>query len=440
MRNLRIISVALAAITALIVILGVVLLSAAGSLNFVTTGGAVTAEINKITPEEAAEILINGGFTITDDMLGPPEGYDPGSGFIGMWNKVKDYHNALMGRDENNVIDEKKQLLRYFRYTKPLCPSSEGAEIIIELDLSSTNVTEFDEYCFDAFLQVAIGYNLLGSGAHFAEKVTEIDVATGDPTKTEEEEEEVNITESIVTDIFGRNSFSMRVILPEPAEGEELIFHDRSLSARYYTPNAIELDISGIELKKNADGSVSGINMSANATSGSGTWGNRSQMHLHWITAEITAEDDLTQQEYAFKNGVDFILAGGAGSTVDFNIYSELCVKLGKKGLAVPVSEIGRITGSNAENRITVYAAENPKTGYADHTDVVNMLKYLYANYVTKGFPNMFEETNFYHVLLNEDNTPESTTGTVTVDETLDIYCSHRPGEAIGIIGGMTEA
>lgn len=434
MRNLRIISVALAAITALIVILGVVLLSAAESLNFVTTGGAVTAEINKITPEEAAEILINGGFTITDDMLGPPEGYDPGSGFIGMWNKVKDYHNALMGRDENNVIDEKKQLLRYFRYTKPLCPSSEGAEIIIELDLSSTNVTEFDEYCFDAFLQVAIGYNLFGSGAHFAEKVTEIDVATGYPTKTEEEEEEVNITESIVTDIFGRNSFSMRVILPEPAEGEELIFHDGSLSARYYTPNAIELDISGIELKKNADGSVSGIDMSANATSGSGTWGNRSQMHLHWIMDG----DNRVQQEYAFKNGVDFILAGGAGSTVNFNIYSELCVKHGKKGLAVPVSEIGRITGSNAENRITVYAAENPQTGYADHTDVINMLKYLYANYVTQGFQNMFEETKFYHVLLNEDNTPESTTGTVTVDGGFNIYCSHRTGGEV--IGSITAA
>ena len=110
MRNLRIISVALAAIAALTVALGAVFLSAARSVDFVTTGGAVTAEINKITPEEAAEILINGGFTITDDMLGPPEGYDPGSGFIGMWNKVKDYHNALMGRDENNVIDEKNQL------------------------------------------------------------------------------------------------------------------------------------------------------------------------------------------------------------------------------------------------------------------------------------------------------------------------------------------
>ena len=79
MRNFRIISVALAAIAALTVVLGAVFLSAARSVDFVTTGGAISAEATGLTAEEISEILNNGGFTLDENgTLGMPEGYSPG--------------------------------------------------------------------------------------------------------------------------------------------------------------------------------------------------------------------------------------------------------------------------------------------------------------------------------------------------------------------------
>lgn len=422
MRNFRIISVALAAIAALTVVLGAVFLSAARSVDFVTTGGAISAEATGLTAEEISEILNNGGFTLDENgTLGMPEGYSPGD-FTVLWNSIGELHDTLMGRDENGVTDEKKQLLKYIRYTNSLCPSAEEGELIIVLDLSAADITVIGESAFDAFLNIAIGYNAFGIGTSFTEEVAIIDTATGEVLRTEE----TALTNSSVW-----NNFSVRIILPPPREGREIYFDDNSLNTQWYSPNAVELDITDSELRKNADGSISGIRLSPQAT-GTNIWGTAIQpLHLHWITAE----DDLTQQEYAFKNGVDFILAGGAGSTAEYDADAEMYVKKGNNGLAVHRSEISRTAGGNSQKSITIYAAENPQTGYADHTDVIDLFNYLYVNYVTQSYPGMFEETDFYHVLLDENNMPSSAAGTVTVDETLDIYCSHRTGgEAIGSI------
>lgn len=420
MRNLRIISVALAAITALTVALGAVFLSAARSVDFVTTGGAISAEATGLTAEEISEILNNGGFSLENGKLGMPEGYSPGD-FTELWNSIGELHDTLMGRDENGVIDEKKQLLKYIRYTNSLCPSAKEGELIIVLDLSAADITVIGESAFDAFLNIAIGYDALGIGTSFTEEVAIIDTATGE-ARTEKTE----LTNSSVW-----NNFSVRIILPPPREDGEIYFDDNSLNTQWYSPNAVELDITDSELRKNADGSISGIRLSPQAT-GTNIWGTTIQpLHLHWITAE----DDLTQQEYAFKNGVDFILAGGAGSTAEYDADAEMYVKKGNNGLAVHRSEISRTAGGNSQKSITIYAAENPQTGYADHTDVINLFNYLYVNYVTQSYPGMFEETDFYHVLLDENNMPSTAAGTVTVDEKLDIYCSHRTGgEAIGSI------
>lgn len=375
MRNLRIISVALAAIAALTVALGAVFLSAARSVDFVTTGGAISAEATGLTAEEISEILNNGGFTLDENgTLGKPDGYEEGD-FGSLWNKVEDMHDVLMGRDENGNQDPVKQILRYNRYNNSLTANSGDTNIIIELDLSAAEVKTLSASAFDAFLQVAIGYNAgIFGQVEFEEDVNLIDTATGEVTGMETG---VNITETLVGGLVSRYPFNLRIILSAPADGGEIVFERDcfSFSGVIYSPEVIELDISEVPLTENEDGTVSGIDISQVSN----------LPYLNWITAE----GDAAQRKFALKNAMDYVFSASDAET---GIY----VKMGDNGLAVPAYKITKTSGWNSSQSITVYAKDQ-----SEAEAKIAAIRAEYGGSIPSG-------TRFYYSVLNENNVPGS--------------------------------
>lgn len=375
MRNFRIISVALAAIAALTVALGAVFLSAARSVDFVTTGGAISAEATGLTAEEISEILNNGGFTLDENgALGKPDGYEEGD-FGSLWNKVEDMHDVLMGRDENGNQDPVKQILRYNRYNNSLTANSGDTNIIIELDLSAAEVKTLSASAFDAFLQVAIGYNAgIFGQVEFEEDVNLIDTATGKVTGMETG---VNITETLVGGLVSRYPFNLRIILSAPADGGEIVFERDcfSFSGVIYSPEVIELDISEVPLTENEDGTVSGIDISQVSN----------LPYLNWITAE----GDAAQRKFALKNAIDYVFSASDAET---GIY----VKMGDNGLAVPAYKITKTSGWNSSQSITVYAKDQ-----SEAEAKIAAIRAEYGGSIPSG-------TRFYYSVLNENNVPGS--------------------------------
>ena len=374
MRTLRVFALAAAAAAALIFITGALKLKAAVNIAFNTTGGGITAE-RWLTPEEAAQIIVNGGFSLTEDgTLGKPDGYEEGD-FGSLWNKVEDMHDVLMGRDENGNQDPVKQILRYNRYNNSLTPDSGDTNIIIELDLSAAEVKTLSASAFDAFLQVAIGYNasMFGQVVDFEEDVNLIDTATGKVTRTET----VNITETLVDGLVSRYPFNLRIILSAPADGGEIVFERDcfSFSDFIYIPEVIELDISEVPLTENEDGTVSGIDISQVSN----------LPYLNWITAE----GDAAQRKFALKNAMDYVFSASSAET---GIY----VKMDDYGLAVPAYKITKTSGWNSSQSITVYAKDQ-----SEAEAKIAAIRAEYGGSIPSG-------TRFYYSVLNENNVPGS--------------------------------
>lgn len=374
MRTLRVFALAAAAAAALIFITGALKLKAAVNIAFNTTGGGITAE-RWLTPEEAAQIIVNGGFSLTEDgTLGKPDGYEEGD-FGSLWNKVKDMHDVLMGRDENGNQDPVKQILRYNRYNNSLTADSGDTNIIIELDLSAAEVKTLSASAFDAFLQVAIGYNAgIFGQVEFEEDVNLIDTATGKVTGMETG---VNITETLVGGLVRRYPFNLRIILSAPADGGEIVFERDcfSFSGVIYSPEVIELDISEVPLTENDDGTVSGIDISQVSN----------LPYLNWITAE----GDAAQRKFALKNAMDYVFSASDAET---GIY----VKMGDNGLAVPAYKITKTSGWNSSQSITVYAKDQ-----SEAEAKIAAIRAEYGGSIPSG-------TRFYYSVLNENNVPGS--------------------------------